>query len=362
MVFLSHIRKLDWTLNAAAILLVAFGLLSLYSSSLATHDFGNLGKQAVFFLIGFALMLFISMLDWRQLKNDPYAILFFYGIGVLLLVGIFFFAPQIRGVKTWYRIGGISVDPVEYMKIILIVLMAKFFSMRHIEMYKISHVVLSGLYVGIPSFLVLFQPNLGSASILLFLWIILLLVSGVRTRHFFVLIALGILVASAGWSFALKDYQKNRILAFLEPELDPLGIGWSQLQSKIAIGNGGLLGKGIGQGTQTQYGFLSEPQTDFVFAAIAEEFGTAGLLILFSLLIILIWRILRIGLHAESNFPRIFAAGFAALLIVEVAINVGMNIGFLPIVGLPLPFVSYGGSSMVMAFAGLGILQSIRTH
>ncbi|MBI2574251.1 MAG: rod shape-determining protein RodA [Candidatus Wildermuthbacteria bacterium] len=358
----AYLKKLDWKLNAAAILLVMFGLLSLYSSSLGRDDFGNVGKQAVFFAIGVALMIAVSTLDWRLLKNDPYTILFFYAVGIVLLAGIFVFAPQIRGVKTWYRVWGISIDPVEYMKIILIVLMAKFFSMRHIEMYKISHTVLSGFYVGIPAILILIQPNLGSASILLFLWIILLLVSGVRMRHFFVLLATGILIASASWSFVLKDYQKNRILSFVEPELDPLGIGWSQLQSKIAIGNGGLFGRGIGQGTQTQYGFLSEPQTDFIFAAIAEEFGTVGLLILFSLFLILIWRILRIGLDAESNFPRIFAAGFASLLIVEFSINIGMNIGFLPIVGLPLPFVSYGGSAMVMGFIGLGILQSIKVH
>lgn len=349
-------------MNGAAILLALFGLLSLYSSSLGRDDFSNVWKQAIFFAVGFLLMLAVSILDWRLLKNDPYTILFFYAVGVVLLAGIFVLAPEIRGVKTWYRIGGISIDPVEYMKIILIVLMAKFFSMRHIEMYRISHIVLSGLYVGIPAGLVLLQPNLGSASILLFLWIILLLVSGVRTRHFFVLLLIGVVIAAAGWSLVLKDYQKNRILAFVEPELDPLGIGWSQLQSKIAIGNGGLLGRGIGQGTQTQYGFLSEPQTDFIFAAIAEEFGTAGLLVLFSLFIVLVWRILRIGLQAESNFPRIFATGFAALLIVEFSINIGMNIGFLPIVGLPLPFVSYGGSAMVMGFIGLGLLQSIKTH
>jgi len=141
-----------------------------------------------------------------------------------------------------------------------------------------------------------------------------------------------------------------------------LGIGWSQLQSKIAIGNGGIWGHGIGQGTQTQHGFLTEPHTDFIFSAIGEEFGLVGIVILFILFFLLVFRVFKIGIQAESNFPRLFAIGFGALLVIEFAVNIGMNIGFLPIVGLPLPFVSYGGSSLLMLFFGLGILQSIRAR
>jgi rod shape determining protein RodA len=165
-----------------------------------------------------------------------------------------------------------------------------------------------------------------------------------------------------GWSFFLLDHQKERIISFIEPELDPLGIGWSQLQSKVAIGNGGIWGQGFAQGTQTQYGFLSEPQTDFIFAAIAEEFGFVGIFLVFIFLMILVWRILKIGMEANDNFSRLYAAGLATLIIAQTFINVGMNLGLLPIIGLSLPFVSYGGSSLILSYIGLGILLSIKTH
>ncbi len=190
----------------------------------------------------------------------------------------------------------------------------------------------------------------------------MLLVAGIKLRHLLLICFIGIFAISSGWAFVLKDYQKNRVLSFVEPGLDPLGLGWSQYQSKIAIANGGLLGQGLGKGTQTQYGFLSEPQTDFIFAAIAEELGFVGIVILLSSFLLLIFRIVKIGMTAESNFPRLFSAGIAATLIAGVFINIGMNLGLLPIIGLPLPFVSYGGSGLLMIFVGLGVLQSIKAH
>jgi rod shape determining protein RodA len=308
------------------------------------------------------IMLAISFLNYRLFKNDPYFLVFLWGLGILALVGLLFFGPETRGVKAWYKIGGISIDPVEYMKIVLLLLMAKYFSLRHIEIYRIKHIILSAIYFGVPFALVFFQPNLGSGGLLILLWLIILLVSGLKLRHFLAIMTLGIFLVSLAWMFMLHDYQKNRIISFLEPELDPLGIGWSQLQSKIAIGNGGIWGAGIGQGTQTQHGFLTEPHTDFIFSAIGEEFGLVGIATLFVLFFLLLWRVFKIGIMAESNFPRLFAIGFGALLIIQFAVNIGMNIGFLPIVGLPLPFVSYGGSSLLMLFFGLGILQSIKTR
>lgn len=360
--FLTHLRNLDWIIIGSAILLTSIGLLSLYSSSLGIGDFANFTKQAVFLGVGIGIMLTVSFLSYRLFKNDPYFLLLLWVLGVLALVGLLVFGPEIRGVKAWYRIAGISVDPVEYMKIVLLLLMAKYFSLRHVEMYRIKHIVLSAIYFGIPFALIFFQPNLGSGGLLIILWIIILLVSGLKLRHFLAIMALGILLVSLAWMFVLHDYQKDRIISFVEPELDPLGIGWSQLQSKIAIGNGGIWGTGLGQGTQTQHGFLTEPQTDFIFSAIGEEFGLMGIVIIFVLFFLLLWRVFKIGIQAESNFPRLFAIGFGALLIIQFGVNIGMNIGFLPIVGLPLPFVSYGGSSLLMLFFGLGVLQSIKSR
>lgn len=361
-IFINHLRNLDWVAVGAACLLTFFGLVSIYSSSLGRGDFSNFHKQIAFFGIGFVLMIAISFFDWRLLKNDSYVLLFLYGLGVIALAVLLFFGPETRGTQGWFKIGGISVDPIEYMKLVMIILMAKYFSSRHKEVYRIIHIILSGIYFLIPFSLVFLQPNLGSASVLMVLWVATLLVSGIKIRHFIILLTIGALLFSLGWTFVLKDYQKNRILSFVEPQLDPLGIGWSQLQSKIAIGNGGIWGEGLGKGSQTQFQFLSEPQTDFIFAAIAEEFGFVGLLALFLLFLTLLWRVFRVGIRAESNFPRLFATGFAAIIVVQFFVHIGMNLGLLPIVGLSLPFVSYGGSSLIFSYLTLGILQSIRSH
>ncbi len=160
----------------------------------------------------------------------------------------------------------------------------------------------------------------------------------------------------------MKDYQKERIISFFQPQLDPLGVGWSQNQSKIAIGSGGVFGQGFGKGAQTQYGFLPEPQTDFIFAAIAEEFGLIGVIILFLLFFLLLYRIIKIALSNQNNFSRLFASGFAIVILSQLFIHIGMNVGILPIIGIPLPLISYGGSSLIVTFLGVGILQSIKTH
>lgn len=357
---LIHFKKLDWVLILTVFLLVGIGLLSIYSSSLGRGSFLNFEKQLIFFVIGFFLMILLSFFDWRILKQDPYLILILYFFCLVGLIGLYFFAPEIRGIKSWYKLGPISLDPIEFTKIILIILLAKYFSTRHIEMYRPHHILLSGIYVFLPALLFFFQPDLGSVLILIAIWIGILLISGIKIRHFLILGLLGILIFLAAWSFLLKDYQKERIISYINPQIDPKGISWSVNQSKIAIGSGGIFGQGLGQGPQTQYGFLPEPQTDFIFAAIAEEFGLIGVGILLSLFSLLLWRIIKIALSAKSNFPRLFATGLAILLFFQVFINIGMNLGILPIVGVPLPLVSYGGSSLIATFLALGILQSIK--
>ncbi len=358
---LLHLKKLDWSLIFCSLFLVLIGLLSLYSSS--RGDFLNLKKQIVFGLIGVFLMFLISFLDWRPLKESPYLILFFYLLCLLFLILVLFFAPEIRGTRSWFKIGPISFDPTEFTKLSLLLVLAKYFSMRHVEMYRITHILISGIYVLIPSILVFLQPDLGSVLVLVSIWIGVLIISGIKIRHFFLLLLLAILVFIIGWGTFLKEYQKERILSFLFPHLsDPLKGGWSQNQAKIAIGSGGVLGKGIKGGSQVQLGFLPEPHTDFIFAALAEEMGFVGVSILFLLLSILIWRIFKISLSAKSNFARIFSLGYAFLLVSQIFIHIGSNVGFLPIIGIPLPFVSYGGSNLILNFIGIGILQSIKSH
>src|SRR3989344_626575 len=244
--FLLHLRRLDWILIISALLLVGFGLLSIYSSSLGRDDFKNFQKQLIFFGIGILIMFLFSFFDWRYLREDPYFILILYFVSLLSLAGLFFFAPEIRGVKSWYKVGPLSLDPIEAVKIIMVALLAKYFSSRHIEMYRIKHILLSGFYVLLPAVLIFFQPNLGSVLILLCLWLGILLVSGIKLRHFLILVISGILLFAVGWATILKDYQKERILSFIQPQIsDPLKVGWNQRQAKIAVGSGGLFGQGI---------------------------------------------------------------------------------------------------------------------
>ena len=358
--FALYFRKIDWILIISALLLVGIGLISIYSSSLSSGDFLNFKKQTIFLILGFFLMLGFSLFNWRTFKDNPYLILALYFLCLLALVGLFFFAPEIRQVKSWYKLGFLTFDPKEFTKIVLIILLAKFFSMRHIEMYRIEHILLSGIYVFLPVSLIFLQPDFGSFLILIFLWVAILIISGIKIRHFLILVVLGMIFLVFSWSFLLKDYQQERIISFIQPQADPQGMGWSQQQARIAIGSGGVFGQGIGQGSQTQYGFLTVSQTDFIFSAIAEEMGLIGVLVLLILFSLLIWRIFKIALSSETNFPRLFATGLAAILISQIFIHIGMNLGLLPIIGIPLPLVSYGGSGLIAIFVGLGILQNIR--
>jgi len=353
-------KKMDWILIGSTILLVIVGLISIYSSS--QGDFFNFKKQIVFFIIGFFLMLLFSSFNYKILKENPYLILFFYLLCLALLFGLFFFAPEIRGTVSWYKLGFFSFNPVEFAKIALIILLAKYFSMRHAEMYRFRHIIFSGFYLLIPCALVFFQPDLGSVLVLIAIWIAVLFISGINLRNFLILSLIFILLFALSWSFLLKDYQKERVMSFLLPNAQPLGSNWSQNQARIAIGSGGFLGQGLLNGSQTQYRFLVEPQTDFIFASIAEETGLIGVIFLLTLYGILFWRIFKLAFNSRSNFPRLISIGFLPFLASHLLINIGMNLGLMPVVGIPLPVVSYGGSGLISVFIGIGILQSIKIH
>ncbi|MFW6282478.1 MAG: FtsW/RodA/SpoVE family cell cycle protein [Minisyncoccales bacterium] len=357
----SHLKKLDWGLNGIVMLLVGIGFLAIYSISLSKGNFFDLKKQIIFAIISFILMIVVSFFDWKALKDSSF-ILVLYFTGILLLIGLLFFAPTIRGTKGWYKIGGISINPVDFVNLILIILLSKYFSKRHIEIYHIKHIFISAVYIAIPAALIFLQPDMGPVLIILSLWVGVLIISGIKIRHFLFLILVGILIASLGWMFLLKPYQKERIVNFVIPESDPLEGSWNQSQAKIAIGSGGFLGKGIGKGSQVQHGFLPEVKTDFIFSALAEETGFVGIFFIFLLFSGLLWKIISIALRAESNFPRLFAVGFGILIFSQIFIHICVNIGILPVIGLPLPFISYGGSNLVSFFLGLGNLQSIKVR
>jgi len=346
----------------AACLLTVFGLLSIYSSSSRGNDFLNFKKQIVFFVIGFILMLVFSYIDWREIRDNPYLILIFYFICVLALAGLIILGHKIRGISGWYKIGFITIDPIEYMKISLMLLLAKYFSNRHIEMYRLKHILLSGIYVAIPVVLIILQPNIGSAFTLVALWLGILIISKIKFRHLVALTLCALIILTVGWFFILRPYQKQRIISFVIPQFEPLGAGWNQNQSKIAIGSGGVFGLGFNNGSQNRYGFLPEPHTDFIFSAISEEYGFIGICVLFLLYLIILWRMFKIALSFHSNFPRMFVSGIIIVLFTQFFINIGMNLGLLPVIGISLPFVSYGGSGLISFFVSLGIIQSIKVQ
>src|SRR3989338_5695512 len=358
--FVDHLKKLDWVLIGATLVVVAFGLAGIWSSGLAKGDFGNFEKQLVFLAVGLALMFAISFFDYRMLRDNSYLILLLYALCLALLAGLHFFAPVIRGTRGWYQVGFLTLDPIETMKIVLLILLAKYFSMRHVEMYKLRHILISGLYVALPALLIFIKPDLGGTMVFVLMWLGILLVSGIKLKHFLALSLCFMLVAGFSWQFLLADYQKARVVNFIFP-YDVLGGSWSQAQTKVSIGSGQLFGQGLGKGSQVQYGFLPEPHTDFIFSVIADEWGLAGVTVFFTTYLILIWRILKIAINSQSNFPRLFGIGFAIVLITQFTINIGMNLSLFPVVGIYLPLVSYGGSGLIANCVSLGILQSIYT-
>jgi len=362
MILLSRLKKFDWFLIGSALFLSFTGLLEIYNICLHQGSFLNFQKQLIFIILGLFLIFLFSFFDYRILKTNSYLVLGLYLLILISLIGLLFFGSEIKGVKGWYSFGLFSFDPVPFLSIILIIVLSKYFSRYHVEIYKFKHIFFSGIFVLVPSIIIFFQPDLGSVLMLIFIWIGIVIFSKVKISHFLILMLTFCLLSLFLWGFALKDYQKQRITTFLNPRVDQTGSSWNINQSKIAIGSGGLLGKGIGKGSQAQYGFLPESQTDFIFSAIAEETGFLGISILFAVFLFFIFRIIKIALISKNNFARLFASGFAFLLFSQAFINIGMSLGILPIIGIPLPFVSYGGSQLIALYLGLGILQNIKIH
>ena len=356
---LKLLKRVDWFLVLPAFFLTIIGLISIYSSSLSSHNFLAFKKQIIFFLVSFSLAIIISFFELNILKTNSFFVFILYFSSLILLSGLYFLAPRIRGIKGWYKIGSYSFDPVPISALILIILLSKYFSLKHVEIRRFIPIIVSGLYAFLPFVLVLGQPDLGSALSFVFIWLGIIIFSGVRLKHFLAILLIFLIVFASGWVFWLKDYQKQRIISFINPQIDKQGISWNVDQSKIAIGSGGLWGQGIGKGSQVQYGFLPAARTDFIFSAIAQEMGFVGVSILFILFLFLFWRMMKITFLAYDNFTRLFASGFAFLLLSQIFINIGMCLGLAPVIGIPLPFVSYGGSQIFGFYLGLGILSSL---
>jgi rod shape determining protein RodA len=331
--------------------------MSIFSTSFY-HEKSFFYKQAVFIVVGFFLMLISAFIDYRIFRNHPTLLLVLYFISVFLLV-IVLFLGKTKGAASWLNFGFFNVEPVEIAKFAMVLILAQYFSIRHIELYRLKHILISGAYTVLVVGLVFLQPDLGSAMVLIFLWLGVMIIAGIKLKQLLFLLLIGIILFGVAWFGVLKSYQKDRITSFINPYLDPQGSGYHRIQSMIAIGSGQFWGRGLGHGPQSQLNFLPEQHTDFIFASIGEEWGFVGLIIVFILYFLLFFRTIKIAIRAENNFARLFCVGSVIVFVFQVFVNIGMNIGLLPITGIPLSFVSYGGSNLLINFIMLGIIQSI---
>jgi len=356
--FLNFLKKLDWVMILSVLMLCLIGLLSVYSTTYS-GEASVFYKQLIFVLAGFFLMLVFAFLDYRIFRSHPFFLLFLYVFSVLLLIAVLFLGSQVRGATSWFRFGIISFEPVELAKLIMILILAEYFSLRHIELYRIRHVVISGIYMLIPVALVFFQPDLGSAAVLVFLWLGTMIIAGIKFRQLVSLFLIGAIIFAGAWFAVLKPYQKERIVSFINPYVDPLGSGYHRIQSQIAIGSGQFWGRGLGEGSQSQLKFLPDRYTDFIFASVAEELGFVGVILIFIFYFLMFWRIIKTALIATNNFARLFCVGAAIVFLFHIIVNIGMNLGLLPVAGISLPFISTGGSNLLISFVTIGIIQSI---
>lgn len=346
----SFIKNIDWVLFGCVVLVALAGLVTMNSF---------FQRQTIWLIISTLVFFVASAVDWGFLKSTRIIVtLFIMSVGLLSL--LFILGSVFKGAQSWFSFGAFSFQPADPIKLVVILLLAKYFSRRHIEIANIRHILVSGIYVFVIFLLVFLQPDFGSAIIIFLLWLGMVLVSGISKKHLLAVFLTAIVVFCGLWFFVFQPYQKSRIVNFIHPLTDVRGSGYNAYQSTIAVGSGQMFGKGIGYGTQSKLQFLPEYQTDFMFAAFAEEWGFVGVMLLFILYGVIFWRMLKISFRGNGNFEILFGVGLTILFIVHMTIHVGMNIGLLPVTGNTLPFMSYGGSHLLTEFLGLGILMGMR--
>ncbi|MCM8801625.1 MAG: rod shape-determining protein RodA [Candidatus Omnitrophica bacterium] len=359
-------RNTFFVLLILSILISTLGILSIYS---ATHDKpGRLWqdiykRQLLWVSLGLSMFLIISHFNYRRIWDWIYPL---YGLSVLFLAMVFLLGITRLGAQRWLKIGWFNFQPTELTKLVMIIVLAGYFSRKSPDNISLlvkrmnlwQGLILPFILVAIPVGLILEQPDLGSAVMLIFIFICIIYLSEVRLRYIIIFLLTLLALTPFFWYF-LRDYQKERVIVFLNPNIDPLGAGYTIIQSKIAIGSGGLFGKGWLSGTQSQLHFLPESHTDFIFASFTEEWGFLGAIFLLGLYYLLIWQGILVSQRTTDPFGRLICLGISLSLAFQVAINIAMNLGLAPVVGLPLPLMSYGGSSVLVTFISLGLLVNI---
>lgn len=349
-----------------ALLISAIGVLSIYSSTYRKEGIqweSTYQRQLLWVALGVAFFFLLSGINYRRIWDATYLL---YAAAALLLLLVFILGVVRLGAQRWLRLAWFTFQPSEITKLIIVIFISRYFSAKSVDdvslkvgkMGPLRGLVLPLVFVAVPIVLIMEQPDLGSAMMILFVFVVMLFVSGVRMRYLVIFIILGLLSLPLFWHM-LRDYQRDRLMVFLNPNIDPLGAGYTVIQSKIAIGSGGIFGKGWLSGTQSQLHFLPESHTDFIFATFAEEWGFMGSCLLLFLYYLIIREGIRIARRTADNFGKLLAMGISLMLGLQVIINIAMNLGMAPVVGLPLPLMSYGGSSIIVTFIALGILANI---
>ncbi|MFA5115117.1 MAG: rod shape-determining protein RodA [Candidatus Omnitrophota bacterium] len=349
-----------------ALLISAIGVLSIYSSTYRKEGIqweSTYQRQLLWVVLGVAFFFLMSGINYRRIWDATYLL---YAAAALLLLLVFILGVVRLGAQRWLRLAWFTFQPSEITKLIAVIFIARYFSAKSVDdvslkvnkMGVIRGLVLPLAFMAVPMALIMEQPDLGSAMMILLVFVAMLFVSGVRMRYLVTFVILGLLSLPLLWHM-LRDYQRDRLMVFLNPNIDPLGAGYTVIQSKIAIGSGGIFGKGWLSGTQSQLHFLPESHTDFIFATFAEEWGFLGSCALLFLYYLVIREGIRIAGRTADNFGKLLALGISLMLGIQVIINIAMNLGMAPVVGLPLPLMSYGGSSIIVTFIALGILANI---
>ncbi|MFA7245141.1 MAG: rod shape-determining protein RodA [Candidatus Magasanikbacteria bacterium] len=350
-------RKFDWILFFSALILSLIGLATIYSVDLSRGDLLTYTSKQ-FISLGIAIFLFFIASSLHSSFYQSSAKLF-YIFALILLVSVLFLGINIRGTTGWFRFLGFSFQPAEFAKLALVILLSWRIERQARRFDKWQFVLVMFSLTAFLAFLILLQPDLGSASILFAVWFGLIVLVGTKKRYIFGIIALAVLVVVAGWLFIFQDYQKERILTFIDPSRDPLGSGYNVTQSIIAVGSGQFMGRGLGFGSQSQLHFLPEAQTDFIISVIGEELGFLGFFIVLSLYFLVIWRLVVIANKATDDFSAYLPLGVSLVFLAHIIVNIGAAVGLLPVTGVTLPFLSYGGSSLIINFLLIAMAESI---
>ena len=354
-----YTKNFDWILFSAILLLVSFGLAEIYSVALGKGgaDLNFFKKQVIFVLIGLVLFFILAFFDYNNFRSFSG---YLYFIGIISLVAVLLFGRTVRGTTGWFGVGGFGFQPVEFVKFVLIVFLARYFSAYSIKVNQYKHLLLSGIGSLVFIFMVLKQPDFGSALILFALWGGMIFFAGFDKKFLFSMIAVLVTVFLVGWFFLFKDYQKQRLMTFFRPtQENNLKEGYNITQAIIAVGSGQLFGRGIGFGSQSQLKFLPEAQNDFIFAVISEELGFLGVSLVLLFFLIIFTRLLLATQKINNDFGVYFLLGASLLVFIEMFVNIGMNIGLLPVVGISLPFLSYGGSAIISTLVIMGVAENI---